>query len=68
MKSWEAIVPDNDNRAMFPPLTMAALAGAAALAGCSPALDWPAVRLEAAPLKTLTVQATEPFFAGLRFE
>ena len=38
---------------MFPPLTMAALAGAAALAGCSPALDWREVRLEAAPLKAM---------------
>jgi hypothetical protein len=36
---------------MFPPLTMVTLAGAAALAGCSPALDWREVRLEAAPLK-----------------
>ena len=32
---------------------MAALAGAAALAGCSPALDWREVRLDAAPLKTM---------------
>lgn len=48
-----AIVRDNDNRAMFPPLTLAALAGAAALAGCAPALDWREVRLEAAPLKTM---------------
>ena len=32
---------------------MAALAGAAALAGCSPALDWREVRLEAAPLKAM---------------
>lgn len=32
---------------------MAALAGAAALAGCSPALDWREVRLEAAPLKIM---------------
>ena len=32
---------------------MAALAGAAALAGCSPVLDWREVRLEAAPLKTM---------------
>lgn len=38
---------------MFLPLTMAALAGAAALAGCSPALDWREVRLEAAPLKAM---------------
>lgn len=48
-----AIVPDNDNRPMFPPMTMAALAGVAALAGCSPALDWREVRLEAAPLKAV---------------
>lgn len=32
---------------------MAALAGAAALAGCSPALDWRELRLEAAPLKIM---------------
>ena len=32
---------------------MVTLAGAAALAGCSPALDWREVRLEAAPLKTM---------------
>ncbi|MHB1125194.1 MAG: hypothetical protein ACYC0T_21095 [Ramlibacter sp.] len=38
---------------MFPSLTMAALAGAATLAGCSPALDWREVRLEAAPLKIM---------------
>lgn len=30
---------------------MVTLAGAAALAGCSPALDWREVRLQAAPLK-----------------
>ena len=36
---------------MFPSLTRAALAGVAALAGCSPALDWRELRLQAAPLK-----------------
>lgn len=38
---------------MFQPLTLAAIAGAAALGGCSPALDWREVRLEAAPLRAM---------------
>lgn len=38
---------------MFPTLTMAALAGVVALAGCSPALDWREVRLPGAPLKIM---------------
>jgi len=55
VKSWQAIVPDNDNRAMFLPLTMAALAGAAAL------IPWAALdRPRRVPV--------EPFFARLRLE
>lgn len=38
---------------MFQLLTMAVLAGAAALGGCSPALDWREVRVESTPLKAM---------------
>jgi hypothetical protein len=45
------IVRENDNRPMFQLLTPMILAGAAALGGCSPTLDWREVRVASTGLR-----------------